>query len=137
MQRFRDAAALLIFVLLVASIKVTPIETVDAVNRIDEILDVEGVDATCIGPADLAMSMGIPVRPDNPHPDHVALCAEVLAASQRIDNRVAPGIFTSGPTEAKRRAEEGWLYIPSGSDSQFMSQASAQGLRTVRSYGQE
>ena len=113
------------------------IETIEAVERIDEILSVPGIDATCIGPADLAKSMGIPVRPDNPHPDHVAACAEVLAASQRIDNRVAPGIFTSGPVEAKRRAEEGWLYIPSGSDGQFMAQASAQGLRTVRSYGQD
>ena len=116
---------------------IVQIETVEAVERIDEILDVEGIDATCIGPADLAMSMGIPVRPDNPHPDHVALCAEVLAGSRRIDNRVAPGIFTSGPVEAKRRAEEGWLYIPSGSDSQFMAQASARGLQTVRSYGQD
>ena len=104
------------------------IETIEAVERIDEILSVPGIDATCIGPADLAKSMGIPVRPDNPHPDHIAACAEVLAASQRIDNRVAPGIFTSGPVEAKRRAEEGWLYIPSGSDGQFMAQASAQGL---------
>ena len=113
---------------------IVQIETVEAVERIDEILSVPGIDATCIGPADLAMSMGIPVRPDNPHPDHIALCKEVLEGSRR--NNVAPGIFTSGPEEAKRRAEEGWLYIPSGSDSQFMAQGSAAGLRTVRSYGQ-
>lgn len=113
---------------------IVQIETVEAVERIDEILSVPGIDATCIGPADLAMSMGIPVRPDNPHPDHIALCNEVLEGSKR--NGVAPGIFTSGPEEAKRRAEEGWLYIPSGSDSQFMARGSADGLRTVRSYGQ-
>ena len=62
---------------------VIQIETIGAVERIDEILSVPGVDGTLIGPADLATSLGIPVRPDNPHPDHVAACAEVLAWCQR------------------------------------------------------
>ena len=109
------------------------IETIDAVNRIDEILAVPGIDATMIGPADLAMSMGIPVRPDNPHPDHIAACAAVLESAQK--HGVSPGIFTSGPVEAKRRAEEGWRFIASGSDGQFMSAGSAAGVKLVKSWG--
>ena len=109
------------------------IETIGAVERIDEILSVPGIDSTMIGPADLAMSMGIPVKPDNPHPDHAAACAEVLRSARA--HGVVPGIFTSGPEEAKRRAEEGWRFIASGSDGQFMAQGSAAGVRLVKSWG--
>jgi 4-hydroxy-2-oxoheptanedioate aldolase len=109
---------------------IVQIETVGAVERIDQILSVPGIDATMIGPADLAMDMGIPVLPDNPHEDHRALCNAVLEACQK--HGVAPGIFTSGPAEGKRRAEEGWRYLAIGSDSQYMMQGAASALRTVR-----
>ena len=106
------------------------IETVRAVEQIDEILSVPGVDATMIGPADLAMDMGIPVVGDNPNTDHQALCNAVLESCLKHD--VAPGIYTSGPEEGKRRAEEGWRYLPIGSDAQYMMQSASRALRTVR-----
>ena len=101
-----------------------------AVEKIDEILSVPGVDATMIGPADLALDMGIPVAGDNPNEDQRALCNAVLDACQKHD--VVPGIFTSGPEEGKRRAAEGWRYLPVGSDSQYMMQAAFGALRTVQ-----
>ena len=106
------------------------IETIGAVGRIDEILSVPGVDATLIGPADLAMSMGIALKPDNPHPDHVAACAEVLAGCRR--NGVVPGIFTSGAEESARRVQEGWRFISIGSDGQYLMEGARGGLKTVR-----
>ena len=36
------------------------IETVEAVNNIDEILSVPGIDVALVGPLDLSISMGIP-----------------------------------------------------------------------------
>ena len=62
------------------------IETIGAVERIDEILSVPGVDATLIGPADLAMSLGVPVIGDNPHPgsrSRVRRSARGVAAQRR------------------------------------------------------
>lgn len=112
---------------------VIQIETIGAVERIDEILSVPGVDGTLIGPADLATSLGIPVRPDNPHPDHVAACAEVLAGCQR--NGVPGGIFTSGTEESVRRVEEGWLFISIGTDMQYVRDGAREGLRRVRGAG--
>ena len=109
------------------------IETIGAVERIDEILSVPGVDATLIGPADLAMSLGIPVIGDNPHPDHVAACAEVLAGSLR--NGVAPGIYCSGEEEAARRVTEGWKFLNIGTDGQYIAQGARRGLKTVRAAG--
>ena len=106
------------------------IETVQAVERIDEILAVPGVDVAMIGPADLAMSMGIPLQPDNPHPDHRAACATVLKACQR--HKVVPGIFTGTPEEAARRVGEGWRFLPVGSDMTYLLRAARTALRTAR-----
>lgn len=106
------------------------IETIGAVENIDEILSVPGIDATLIGPADLAMSMGIPVKPDNPHPDHVAACAEVLAGSVR--NGVTPGIYCAHETEAARRVTEGWKFLNIGTDGQYIAQGARRGVATVR-----
>lgn len=109
---------------------IVQIETAEAVEKIDEILSVPGIDAVMIGPADLAMSMGIEARGDNPHPDHVKACARVLEACRA--HGVAPGIYTSGPEEGARRAAEGWLFLPIGSDIQYMVQGASRGLRTAR-----
>ena len=109
---------------------IVQIETIGAVEHIDEILSVPGLDATLIGPADLAMSMDIPVAPDNPHRDHVAACAEVLAGCRR--NGVVPGIFTSGGEESARRVEEGWQFISVGTEGQFLTQAAGGGLQMAR-----
>lgn len=41
------------------TISIVQIETVEGVERIDEILSVDGIDAVIVGPADLGISMGI------------------------------------------------------------------------------
>ena len=107
------------------------IETVRAVERIDDILSVPGIDAALIGPGDLAMDMGIPVRAEQTDEDHQALCTAVLEACQK--HGVAPGYFTSGPDEGKRRAAEGWRFLAIGSDTQYMMQGGIHALRTARS----
>ena len=106
------------------------IETVAAVECVDDILSVPGVDAVMIGPTDLAMDMGLPPKADHPDPRHKALCQKVLESCQR--NGVVPGIFTSGPDEAARRAAEGWRFLPVGSDIQFVLEAAIAARRRVR-----
>jgi 4-hydroxy-2-oxoheptanedioate aldolase len=112
---------------------IVQIETIGAVERIDEILSVPGVDATLIGQSDLAMSMGVPVAADNPHPDHVAACAEVLAGALR--HGVEPGIGCSGEEEAARRVTEGWKFLNIGADGQYIEQGARRALDVVRAAG--
>ena len=109
---------------------IVQIETIGAVERIDEILSVPGVDATFIGQSDLAVSMGVPVAGDNPHPDHAAACAEVLAGALR--HGVAPGIGCSGEEEAARRVREGWKFVSIGADGQYIAQGARRALAMVR-----
>ena len=101
-----------------------------AVERIDAILAVPGIDAVMIGPADLAMDMGLKPRADHSDSDHKALCQQVLEACQK--HGVVPGIFCSGPEEGARRAEEGWRFLPVGSDIQYTLQGAIGALRQVR-----
>ena len=88
------------------------------------------MDGALIGPADLAMSLGVPVQPDNPHPDHVAACAEVLTTCRR--RGLPAGIFTSGTEESVRRVSEGWRFISIGTDMQYVRDGALEGLRRVR-----
>lgn len=66
------------------------VETAEALDRIEEIAAVDGVDGIFIGPADLATSMGFPGNPSHP-----TVRAAILSAIGRI--RAAgkpPGILT-------------------------------------------
>lgn len=47
-------------------ISIVQIETAAGVDNIEEILSVEGIDAAVVGPADLAISLGIPGEYNNP-----------------------------------------------------------------------
>ena len=52
------------------------IESIPAVQNLDAILDVGGIDVVFVGPADLSTSMGIPRAWD--HPDFEAMCGEII-----------------------------------------------------------
>ena len=57
------------------------IETAEAVDAIDDILAVDGVDAYLVGPYDLSISMGLPRQFD--HPQFTAAIDKVFAAAQK------------------------------------------------------
>ncbi len=101
----------------------------DAVDAIDEILSVAGIDVIFVGPLDLSCSMGLIGQPN--HPAVEAAVAKVLEAAQR--HGVVPGIFCMDAREALRRAEQGFRFIAVGLDSKFLAASAAQALESVRS----
>jgi 2-keto-3-deoxy-L-rhamnonate aldolase RhmA len=101
-------------------------EHIAAVSRIDEILQVPGIDVLFVGPFDLACSMG---HMDNPsHPEVEAAIEILLAAAQRA--RVAPGIFCMGGEAAARRARQGFKFVALGLDS-FYLDSGAKGAKAA------
>jgi len=83
------------------------LEEVEALKNLDDILQVEQVDAFFIAPGDLAQSMGYPGQMD--HPD-------VQAAIQDAVRRVraagrAPGVLTTSGASARRYLALGALFI--------------------------
>ena len=96
------------------------IEHIDAVNNIDEILSVPGIDATFIGPYDLSMSMGLPGQ--LLHPDVMAARQRVLQATRA--HGIVAGIHLLHPERAVIELPEclaqGYRFIALGSDILFL-----------------
>jgi 4-hydroxy-2-oxoheptanedioate aldolase len=89
------------------------IETVQAVDRIDEILAVPGISAAYVGPADLSMTMGRPPLADHDDPRFTDALRAVIDSCKR--NGVVPGIHASAALAGKR-AEQGFRMITVGFD---------------------
>ena len=99
------------------------VETVEALNNIDEIAATPGVDGVFIGPADLSASMGYLGQPGHP---------EVVAAIQKALARIAAagkpsGILATQEAQAHQWLEAGVSFAAVGVDISLLSMA-AQGL---------
>jgi 4-hydroxy-2-oxoheptanedioate aldolase len=105
------------------------IETRRAVETVDDILAVPGIDAVYIGPADLSLTYGLPPAPDHDGEPFNAALATVVAACRRAG--VVPGIHASAPLAAKRHAV-GFRMITVGFDALPAMQALRGDIITAR-----
>jgi 4-hydroxy-2-oxoheptanedioate aldolase len=94
------------------------IETVEAVGCAEEILSVEGVDGCFIGPADLALSMGVGLSDTGPGTEHEALIQRVLAAGKKVGTAV--GKHCTEADEVNMRIAQGFQFLACTSDASFM-----------------
>jgi len=92
------------------------IESVHAVENLEAICAVPGIDALLIGPNDLTVSMGIPEERD--HPDFVRMTQRIIdmAAARGI----AAGAHFSQLDHAKRLIAQGARFIPFSSDLRLL-----------------
>ena len=101
-----------------ATIAVIPmIETAEAISNLDEILSVPGIDAVYVGPADLAVSLGLEPAGNDGDPIFDEALATIVAACRR--HGVVPGIHASGVLAPLRR-EQGFRMITIASDALAM-----------------
>lgn len=89
------------------------IETAQAVEALEGILDTPGIDAVYVGPADLSISYGLPPGSDNEGPFVTALERIVAECNAR---GVVPGIHTT-PALAQLRRDQGFRMITVTSDA--------------------
>lgn len=106
------------------------IEHIDAVNNIDQIVSVPGVDAVFIGPYDLSASMGITAQFD--HPDYIAARDRILESCMR--HNIVPGIHVVAPDpdQVRARAAEGYRLIAYSLDITMLTTACSAGLQIIR-----
>ena len=106
------------------------IETAQALDRLDDILSVEGLDAIYIGPSDLSLSMGCrPVFDDVDAPvaqaiRHIAERAKAHGVQCGIHNGVTAG--------ALARVAMGYRFVTLGSDARLLAAGSQQLLSAMR-----
>jgi 4-hydroxy-2-oxoheptanedioate aldolase len=87
------------------------IETVEAINNLDEILSVPGVDAVYVGPTDLSLSLGLaPIMDHDGGPFEDALLKVVDACNR---HGVVPGIHAN-PLLATKRYAQGFRMLTVG-----------------------
>ena len=98
------------------------IEHIDAVNEIENILDVPGVDAVFIGPYDLSCSMKLIGQLH--HPEVETACSRVLDSA--IRKGVAAGLHIVEPDngELEQRISDGYTFIALGMDVTMLNSAS-------------
>ncbi len=89
------------------------IETKQALDNLDEILAVDGVDTIYVGPADLGLSLGLRPGMDSDDPAFVDAIDMIIDACGR--HGVTPGIHCS-PELAEKRARQGFKMITVGYD---------------------
>lgn len=109
------------------------IESRKAIENLDDILSVPGVDVAYVGPADLSQSLGDPGNSENP--DHVRACRRVVEVARQ--NGVIPGIHTSSLKSARRWMEEGMRLIGFSSDIRLILEISTQYARKLRDIAEE
>lgn len=88
------------------------IETAEAVDRIEDILAVDGIDMIYLGPNDLAFELDGHVG--FPRPRSEAALAHVLDAANR--HGIPAGIFCGSAEEARSRAMAGFRLVTPGND---------------------
>ena len=104
------------------------IETREALDALDAILEVPGVDTILVGPNDLAASIGHTGRSTDP---------EVEAAITHIIERatahgVPAGAWTQSTTIARRRREQGFRWVTVSADYGFIVAAADAAVREIR-----
>ncbi len=107
------------------------IETAEAVENIDQILSVEGLDAIYIGPSDLSLALGCKPSFDALEPKAAQAVDHVLARAKA--HKVIAGIHNGGPEAAKERVAKGFQFVTIAGDSRLMATGAQQALEKMRS----
>lgn len=89
------------------------IETVEALNNLDAILDTPGIDAVYVGPTDLSLSLGLPPTLDQDDASFDDALKRVIVGCEK--RGITPGIHAS-PTLAAKRLEQGFRMVTVTSD---------------------
>jgi 4-hydroxy-2-oxoheptanedioate aldolase len=106
------------------------VETAGGVDHVEEITAVPGVDGVFVGPADLAITYGLPPSMTPVPGIHADALAEIQSACKRAG--IGAGIPCSDAAAAASRVAEGYTLVTIGSDAQWITESARAQLRTFR-----
>jgi 2-dehydro-3-deoxyglucarate aldolase/4-hydroxy-2-oxoheptanedioate aldolase len=107
---------------------IVQIEHKDALENLEEIAEVDGVDALMIGPVDMSGSFGKPAQLDVP---------EVQAAIARVrsyaqSNKIPISLFCLDADRARRALDEGYTLLPVATDGLLLVRGAAGIVKTLK-----
>lgn len=112
------------------AIVVAQIEHIDAVNNIDQILAVDGIDATIIGPYDLSGSLGFPGEYERE--DVKKAISKVKDACMKAGKPYGFHVIESAPDNMVRRIEEGARFLAYSTDFFFLGDCAKSGMNALK-----
>ena len=107
------------------------IETAQALDNLDAILSVEGLDAIYIGPSDLSLALGCKPVFDDVEPK-VAQAIDHIVERARAHG-VQAGIHNGRPDVALARVAKGFRFVTVSSDARILASGSQELLTAMRS----
>jgi 4-hydroxy-2-oxoheptanedioate aldolase len=99
------------------------VETREAIENLDDILSVDGVDGAYVGPSDLAISCGLPPNDSEASEPLAGMIGDVVARCRNHD--LVAGIHCSKVAVARLRASEGFRMMAVANDASLLSASSA------------
>jgi 4-hydroxy-2-oxoheptanedioate aldolase len=106
------------------------IETREGMLNLEEIVTTPGLDGIYIGPADLALALGLPPTGDQPQEEHLEAVQRILDACKV--HGLAAGIHTSSLEYAQKYLALGFHFVTLGSESGHIMKNAARELAAAR-----
>jgi len=106
------------------------IETAKALDNLDQILSVEGLDAIYIGPSDLSLALGCTPTFDDVDPKVADAIDHILARAKA--HGVVAGIHNGAPEAALRRIAKGFQFTTISSDARLIAAGAQQIVAKMR-----
>jgi 4-hydroxy-2-oxoheptanedioate aldolase len=109
---------------------IVQIESAPALDNLDAILSVDGIDVAFVGPNDLHAQIGLAPSSDGTEPEFLEALERVKASARR--HQIATGIFSSNGEAATRRIGQGFQMISVTTDISSMITEATRNLRAAR-----
>lgn len=106
------------------------IETKAAVDNLDDILSVPGLDSIYVGPADLAQSYGRAPQADHTDPEMVGILDRILDGCRR--HNIVAGLHCNAPEYAAQMFEKGFQLATVASDGRQLAMAASAAVATLK-----
>jgi 4-hydroxy-2-oxoheptanedioate aldolase len=112
-------------------LKLAMIETKEALDKLDEILDTPNLDGIYIGPADLSLAVG--EEPGFDKPNNSKAFMEILRILDAAKKRnLLAGLHNGTPEYAKKMIEKGFDLVTVGSDSRYIASGAKSDLEKLK-----
>lgn len=112
------------------SIVIVQVEHIKAVENLDDILKVEGVDGFIVGPYDLSGSLGVPGEFE--HPAMVEALQAIRRAASGWKAVAGYHVVQPKPDLVIQKIQEGYRFVAYSLDILFLGEMSRGGLKAIR-----
>ena len=112
-------------------LKLAMIETKEALEKLDEILDTPNLDGIYIGPADLSLAVG--EEPSFDKPEDTKAYKEILRVLEAAKKRkLIAGLHNGTPEYAQKMLDKGFNLVTVGSDSRYITSGAKTDLEKLK-----